>query len=173
VITKTVKKKIPPKKKGIKKGGQHNSFEPTTTQEITTSPSVLSSFQEVGCLEFCHKIQEVSSHPLLTELFSLRLDGNQVHIAGLDFVLTPKEVSKATKIPYIEEKWFKQAYLDLNLYKPFLKLDHRDEFQAIFAFSHLLSSYAPLMKAIMKYFTCEGRYSRVYSYHIRLLMHFI
>jgi len=24
----------------------------------------------------------------------------------------------------------------------------------------------------MKYFTCEGRYSRLYSYHIRLLMHF-
>ena len=28
------------------------------------------------------------------------------------------------------------------------------------------------MKIIMKYFSCEGRFSRVYSYHIRLLMHF-
>lgn len=28
------------------------------------------------------------------------------------------------------------------------------------------------MKQIIKYFTCEGRYSRVYSYHIMLLMHF-
>ena len=41
-----------------------------------------------------------------------------------------------------------------------------------FPFSHLLASYAPLMKIIMKYFTCEGRFSRVYAYHIRLLMHF-
>ena len=24
----------------------------------------------------------------------------------------------------------------------------------------------------MKYFTCEGRFSRLYAYHIRLLMHF-
>jgi len=28
------------------------------------------------------------------------------------------------------------------------------------------------MKLIIKYFTCEGRFSRLYAYHIRLLMHF-
>ena len=28
------------------------------------------------------------------------------------------------------------------------------------------------MKIIVKYFTCEGRFSRLYAYHIRLLMHF-
>ena len=28
------------------------------------------------------------------------------------------------------------------------------------------------MKLIMKYFSCEGRFSHLYSYHIRLLMHF-
>ena len=28
------------------------------------------------------------------------------------------------------------------------------------------------MKLIIIYFTCEGRYSRLYTYHIRLLMHF-
>ena len=28
------------------------------------------------------------------------------------------------------------------------------------------------MKLIMKYFSCEGRFSHLYAYHIRLLMHF-
>ena len=28
------------------------------------------------------------------------------------------------------------------------------------------------MKIIIKYFTCEDRFSRLYGYHIRLLMHF-
>lgn len=28
------------------------------------------------------------------------------------------------------------------------------------------------MKIIIRYFTCEGRFSRLYRYHIRLLMHF-
>ena len=114
----------------------------------------------------------VTNHPPLTQLFCLRLQGKNVHLAGLDFFLTPRLVSRATKIPYLSEKWFKQAYLNLDHYKPFLKLEHQDACQAIFPFSHLLSSYAPLMRVIMKYFTCEGRYSWIYSYHIRLLMHF-
>ena len=28
------------------------------------------------------------------------------------------------------------------------------------------------MKLIIRYFSCEGRFSRLYAYHIRLLMHF-
>lgn len=42
----------------------------------------------------------------------------------------------------------------------------------VFPFRFLRNEYAPLMRLIMRYFTCEGRFSRVYSYHIRLLMHF-
>lgn len=37
----------------------------------------------------------------------------------------------------------------------------------------MLERYAPFMKVVMKFFTCEGRFSRLYQYHIRLLMHFI
>ena len=87
------KKNMPPRK--VKKASHHNRFEPTTIKEIIAFPSILSYFQEVGCLYFCNKIPEVTNYPLLTEIFSLRLDGEQVHIAGLDFVLTPQAVSKA------------------------------------------------------------------------------
>ena len=89
------------------KGGKPNRFEPIKIQDITASPSILSCFQEMGCFDFCNKVQEIGSHPHLTELFSLRLHMKKVHIAGLDFELTPKAVSKATKIPCIGEKWFK------------------------------------------------------------------
>ena len=94
----TVMKKLAKCKKKmkiVKKASHHNRFEPTTIKEIIASPSIFSYFQDVGCLYFCKKIQEVTNYPLLTDLFSLRLDGEQVHIVGLDFVLTPKAVSKA------------------------------------------------------------------------------
>ena len=42
----------------------------------------------------------------------------------------------------------------------------------VFPFIFLRDEYVPLMRLIMRYFTCEGRFSRLYSYHIRLLMHF-
>ena len=161
---------MPPRK--ANKGGYHNRFEPITVKELNDSPSVLFNFHEVGCLDFCQKVQEVTNHPPLTQFFSLRLQGKHVHISGVDFFLTPRSVSRATKIPYLSEKWFKQTYLDLDHYKPFLKPAYQNECKAIFPFSHLLNSYTPLMKTIMRYFTCEGRYYRVYSYHIRLLMHF-
>lgn len=32
--------------------------------------------------------------------------------------------------------------------------------------------FSPLMKIIMKYFTCEGRFSIIYGYHIILLTQF-
>ena len=78
----------------------------------------------------------------------------------------------ATGIPSMGEKWFRQANLDLSHYQPFLKTRYQDDCNSIFPFSHLLERYAPLMRIIMKYFTCEGRFSRLYSYHIILLMHF-
>ena len=62
--------------------------------------------------------------------------------------------------------------MDLSHYEPFLKPRYKDDCKSIFPFSHFLERYAPLMRVIMKYFTCEGRFSRLYSYHIRFLMHF-
>jgi hypothetical protein len=37
---------------------------------------------------------------------------------------------------------------------------------------YLLEPFEKLLKIIRKYFTFEGRFDRVYPYHIRLLMHF-
>ena len=62
--------------------------------------------------------------------------------------------------------------LDLDDYKLFLKPNVRDAPKHIFPFRHILDKYSPLMKLIMRYFTCEGRFSRLYRYHVRLLMHF-
>ena len=107
----------------------------------------------------------------LTHLFSLRLQGKHVHLAGLDFKLSPRTISRATKIPYVGEKWFKKSSLDSDQYKPFLKPEHRDACPSIFPFSYFLTSYAPLMKIIMKYFTCEGRFSRVYAYQATHALH--
>ena len=88
---------MPPKK--VSKGGFHKRFEPITTQEVNESPSILFNFHEVGCLDFFQKVQEVTNYLPLTQPFALRLQGKHVHLAGLDFKITPRVVPKATKIP--------------------------------------------------------------------------
>jgi hypothetical protein len=38
---------------------------------------------------------------------------------------------------------------------------------------HLHGPFQKLLRLIRKYFTCEGRFERLHSHHIRLLMHFM
>ena len=114
----------------------------------------------------------MQSHLKLTRLFVLNLHNKQVNLAGLYFELSSDVIAHAISMPNVGEKWFKRAKLYISCYEPFLKPRYKEGFQSIFSFSHLLERYAPLMRVIMKYSTCEGRYSRLYSYHIILLMHF-
>ena len=39
--------------------------------------------------------------------------------------------------------------------------------------SYIKENYSKLLLIIQKYFICEGRYHKVYSYHFKLLLHFI
>ena len=83
------------------RSGPHKRYEPFSTEEVNAYPSVLFNFHEVGCLEFCQKVKKVKSYFPLTHLFDLRLQGKHVHLAGLEFKLSPRSISRATKIPYV------------------------------------------------------------------------
>ena len=79
-----------------RKGGEPNRFEPISTEELIASPTIVSYFQEVGCYEFCERVQRIHSHPQLTKLFSLNLHNHQVHLAGVKFELTTNSISTTT-----------------------------------------------------------------------------
>ena len=140
--------------------------------ELNSSPMIITCFQDVGCFQFCEKVQQVQSHPELTRLFILNLHDKQSNFVGVKFELSSNAIAHATGILNVGEKWFKRENSDISCYEPFLKPRYKEGCKSIFPFTHFLERYAPLMRVTMKYFTCEGRYSRIYSYHIRLLMHF-
>ena len=136
------------------------------TLQITSSPMILSYFQDVGCYQFCENIKQVQIHSDLTRLFILSLQNHQVNLARVNFEISSQSIAKATGILDICERWFKQKKIDLSYYEPHLKPSCQQGCKAVFPFSHQLERYALLMRPIIKYFTCEVRYSRVYSYHI-------
>ena len=136
------------------------------------SPLTVSYFKHVGCFEFCEKVQQVQNHPELIRPFINNLHEKQVNLAGVTFEMYTNAIADSTGISSVGEKWFKQENLDMCYFEPYLKPRYKDNHKSIFNFSHLLDRYAPMMRIIMKYFTCEGRFSHLYSYHIRLLMHF-
>ena len=114
----------------------------------------------------------VQFHHELACIFVLHLHGDQATLAGVTFMLTPESVSLTTGIPNIGEPWHKKQKVDHQHYEPYIKASCLRHLTRVFPFRYLKDEYAPLMKLIMKYFSCEGRFSRTYAYHIRLLMHF-
>jgi len=96
----------------------------------------------------------------------------EVSLSWLAFTLTPEAISVATGIPNVGEQWHKKKKVDRQHYEPYIKAIFLNELTRVFPFRYLKYEYASLMRLIMKYFSCEGRFSRLYSYHIHFLMHF-
>jgi len=63
--------------------------------------------------------------------------------------------------------------LDYVFYIDFLEPKYRNhKIGATIPREYVLELYEKLLRVIQRYFTCEGRFDRVYQYHVRLLMHF-
>jgi len=129
-------------------------------------------FEDVNCLGFCQRVQEVGYHEHLIGIFFLTLKEDKITIAGTNFMFSVDAISQDTSIPNHGENWFKGMNLDLEEYKPYLKSQYKGAHSHVFPFRYLLERYEPLMKVFMRLFTCEGRFSRLSQYHIRFLMHF-
>ena len=88
--------------------------------------------------------------------------------------MTPESISLATGIPRGGEEWFKGTKFTMQGCEEFLKQVHRGvDLTNGIPRSYMKENYAKLLMIIKKYFTCEGRFHMVYSYHLRLLLHFL
>lgn len=116
-------------------------------------------------------VERVQYHHELARLFVLHLHNGQENLAGVSFTLTP-ETTTATGIPNVGEQWNKGQHVGREHYETCIKASYQRQISRVFPFKFLQDTYSPLMKLIIKYFTCEGRFSRLYTYYVRLLMHF-
>ena len=108
----------------------------------------------------------------MAHLFVLHLHGDHYILVGVTFTSTAETVSLGTDIPNVGEPWHKKQKVDRQHYEPYIKANCLRQLTRVFPLRYLKDEYAPLMKLIMKYLSSEGRFSCLYAYHIRLLMHF-
>jgi hypothetical protein len=154
------------------RSGRAVSFEPQDLELINEDPTIRASFEQVGCMCFCERIQ--GYNVTLVEQFALNFTGVSATIAGITFRVTEETLSAAMEIPPRGEKWFKGVPLDISCYMDFIKPECRNrKIGAGIPSQYLVEHFEKLMKIIRRYFTCEERFNRVYPYHLRLLMHFI
>ena len=78
------------------------------------------------------------------------------------------------ELPRTREKWFKTTITKDVEFRSYLKPEHRDIVQKKSVPSTWLEErWQQLLKAILVYITCEGRYNRAMIYHFKLMNHFI
>lgn len=121
------------KEEEVEQGGKILRFDPYNRNEITSSPFVMKFLEDVNCLGFCQRVHEVAGyHDHIIGIFSLTLKEDKINIAGIDFIFSVDDISKATCIPKHGENWLKGMNLDLEEYKPYLKSQYKGDRSHVF-----------------------------------------
>jgi hypothetical protein len=130
--------------------------EPQDLTLINEDPNVRESFEQVGCMHYCEKIQGYNVK--LAEQFALRFNEFCTVIAGITFRVTEETLSTTTDIPPRSERWSKGMPLDMLCYEEFIKPNSLNgKIRASVLNRYLQEPFQKLLKVIRKYFTCERR----------------
>jgi hypothetical protein len=137
---------------------------------LESHPEVCQMFKDAGCYNFCKKLQ--SFHQQVAEAFALNFDGKKAIIGRDEFEIDEALIAEVTELPTTGEKWFKTTVIKNVEFRTYLKPEHRGLiWKKDIPVSFLEEKWQQLLKAIMVYITCEGRYNRVMIYHFKLINH--
>jgi hypothetical protein len=155
----------------MKKGGSTLRKELDDISYLESHPEVCQLFRDAGCYNFCKKLQ--SSHQQVAEAFALNFDGRKAVIGRDEFEVDEALIAEVTELPRTGEKWFKTTVTKNVEFRSYLKPERKDLiWKKDIPVSFLEEKWKQLLKAIMVYITCEGRYNRVMIYHFKLMNHF-
>jgi len=145
--------------------------EPKSTKVLARDKSVMEAFKKEGCWKFCKKLQ--GGHTQVKKEFALHFTGSSTHVGILNLQIPPEIIALVTEIPRGQDIWFKNFRFNMEPCKVFLKPEFaKTDLTKAVPRNYIMDSYADLLFNIQHYFTCEGRYQKVYSYHFKLLLNF-
>ena len=138
---------------------------------LEAHPEVCEFFKAVGCYQYCQKLQDF--HQQVAEAFALTYDGRKATIGKEEFLVDEALIAEITELPRTGECWFKTTVPAEVEFRSYLKPEHRSlSWKENVPMSFLEIQWQYLLKAIIAYITCDGRYKRVMVYHFKLLNHF-
>jgi hypothetical protein len=153
-------------------GGAVNRTEPDNIEEIKRNPTTMRIFEQAGWLAFLEQFQG-SDHDLVLE-FAHNFNGRQTTVRRLTLIVSEESMSKITKLPLQGEKWYKKFKIALENWAQFLKIPSPlPDLRRGIPREALCSPWDEVVFHLQKFITCEGRYSLVHHYHVRILMHLV
>ena len=128
-------------------------------------------FKDAAYYRFSDKIQ--GSHQQVVEAFALYFDGSKALIGKEEFQVDETLIVKVAELLRTGEKWFKTTIMKYVEFRSYLKSKHKNViWKKIIPSTWLEEKWQQLLKAVLVYITCEGRYNRVMIYHFKLMNHF-
>jgi hypothetical protein len=105
--------------------------------------------------------------------FAHSFDGERATVGNLTIRITEDSIALVTGLPQIGERYFKTKHFKDKSWVPFIS---RSRVVAVnwkkgIPRSWLVLPCDELAYLIQKFITCEGRFSIIYLYHIKLLQH--
>ena len=109
----------------------------------------------------------------MVESFALSFDGSKALIGKEEFLVDEALIAKVAELPRTREKWFKTTIMKDVEFRSYLKPEHKNVvWKKSIPSTWLEEKWQQLLKAILVYITCEGRYNKVMIYHFKLMNHF-
>jgi hypothetical protein len=94
-------------------------------------------------------------------------------VGDLEFEVTEKFISESIQLPTTGQIWTKGQPVDKKICTQLLKPQYRErQWSEGTSRSWLEPQWAQLLAILQCYLTCEGRYTIIFPYHARLLLHF-
>ena len=109
----------------------------------------------------------------MAEAFALCFDGSKALIGKEEFHIDENLIVEVAELPRTGEKWFKTTITRDVEIMSYLKPEHKNVvWKKSIPSTWLEEKWQQLLKAILDYITCEGRYNMVMIYHFQLMNHF-
>ena len=106
----------------------------------------------------------------MTRQFAESFDGQKPQIGNLTLYILEDFISQVTGLPQIGKKWFKKQHIDEKAWNLYINKSRKaHNWINGITRSLLKSPWDELAYLIQKYIKCEGRFSLIFLYHIRIL----
>ena len=141
-------------------------FNPTDIHE-----NCMEIFEKKHWVTFFEKFDGHNDHVSL--VFAETFDGEKVVVGNLHFRLSEDILAQIIGLPQQGERFFKTKQFKEKAWIPFLCRSRAGSvnWKKGIPRSWLVHPWDEIVYVIQKFITCEGRFSIVYLYHIKLLQH--
>jgi hypothetical protein len=153
-----------------KRSRQVLRIEPEGAELLEAYPQMAQRFRDAGWFEFLTTFQGYDEQVSME--FALNFDGHEVEIGKMLMLVTEQTIAKACRLVVGGERWWKKEHVVTEFVNQFLLPDKQNlDWRRGIPRSWIRPEWHTTLIVIHRYITCEGRFSLVYIYHIRILIH--